>query len=58
LKEKVLRRKNYFLAAGNKNFGLELMLAPEKNPTIHGQNGISQKAKGWGMLPITIPSLA
>jgi len=24
------------------------MLAPEKNPIIHGQNGISQKAEGEG----------
>jgi len=40
--------QNHFLAAGNKNFGLELMLAPEKNPIIHGQNGISQKAEGEG----------
>jgi predicted secreted hydrolase len=40
--------QNHFLAAGNKNFGLELMLAPEKNPIIHGQNGISQKAEGVG----------
>lgn len=40
--------QNHFLAAGNKIFGLELMLTPEKNPIIHGQNGISQKAEGEG----------
>ena len=36
------------LKAGDKNFGIELMLTPEKNPVIHGQNGISQKAEGEG----------
>jgi predicted secreted hydrolase len=38
----------YSLKAGDKNFGIELMLTPEKNPVIHGQNGISQKAEGEG----------
>jgi predicted secreted hydrolase len=40
--------QNYSLKAGDKNFGIELMLTPEKNPVIHGQNGISQKAEGEG----------
>jgi predicted secreted hydrolase len=40
--------QNHFLKAGDKDFGIELMLTPEKNPVIHGQNGISQKAKGEG----------
>jgi predicted secreted hydrolase len=40
--------QNYSLQAGDKKFGIELMLTPEKNPIIHGQNGISQKAEGEG----------
>ncbi len=40
--------ENHSLKAGNKNLGIELMLVPEKNPVIHGQNGISQKAEGEG----------
>ncbi len=40
--------QNHSLKAGNKNFGIELMLVPEKNPVVHGQNGISQKAEGEG----------
>ncbi len=40
--------QSHSLKAGNKNFGIELMLAPEKKPVIHGQNGISQKAEGEG----------
>jgi predicted secreted hydrolase len=40
--------QNHSLKAGDKNFGIELMLTPEKNPVIHGQNGISQKAEGEG----------
>lgn len=40
--------QNHFLKAGDKHFGIELMLTPEKNPVIHGQNGISQKAEGEG----------
>jgi hypothetical protein len=38
--------QNHSLKAGDKNLGIELMLIPEKNPVIHGQNGISQKAEG------------
>jgi predicted secreted hydrolase len=40
--------QHHSLKAGDKNFGIELMLTPEKNPVIHGQNGISQKAEGEG----------
>jgi predicted secreted hydrolase len=40
--------QNHSLKAGNKNFGIGLLLVPEKNPVIHGQNGISQKAEGDG----------
>jgi len=40
--------QNHFLKAGDKIFGIELMLTPEKKPVIHGQNGISQKAEGEG----------
>lgn len=40
--------QDHHLKAGGKDFGIELLLAPEKNPVIHGQNGISQKAEGEG----------
>jgi len=40
--------QDHSLKAGDKNFGIELLLTPEKNPVIHGQNGISQKAEGEG----------
>jgi len=40
--------QNHSLKAGNGNFGIELLLTPEKNPVIHGQNGVSQKAEGEG----------
>ena len=40
--------QNHFLKGGDKKFGIELMLTPEKNPIIHGLNGISQKAEGEG----------
>ncbi len=40
--------QNHLLKTGDKNFGIELMLGPEKNPIVHGQNGISQKAEGEG----------
>lgn len=45
---KDLVMQNHFLKAGDKIFGIELMLTPEKKPVIHGQNGISQKAEGEG----------
>jgi predicted secreted hydrolase len=38
----------HLLKAGDKEFGIELMLTPEKNLVIHGQNGISQKGEGEG----------
>jgi predicted secreted hydrolase len=40
--------QNHSLKGGDKKFGIELLLIPEKNPIIHGQNGISQKAEGEG----------
>jgi predicted secreted hydrolase len=40
--------QNHFLKAGDRAFGMELMLTPEKTPVIHGQNGISQKGQGEG----------
>jgi predicted secreted hydrolase len=40
--------QNHSLHAGDKKLGIEMMLTPEKNPVIHGQNGISQKAEGEG----------
>ena len=40
--------QDHFVKAGDKEFGIELMLTPEKNPVIHGQNGVSQKAEGEG----------
>jgi len=45
---KVPGMQNHVLKAGDKTFGIELMLIPGKNPVIHGQNGISQKAEGEG----------
>ena len=40
--------QDHFLKAGDKDLGIELTLIPERNPVIHGQNGISQKAEGEG----------
>jgi predicted secreted hydrolase len=40
--------RDHLLKAGDKDFGIELLLTPEKDPMIHGQNGISQKAEGEG----------
>jgi predicted secreted hydrolase len=40
--------REHFLKAGGRDFGVELTLTPEKEPVIHGQNGISQKAEGEG----------
>jgi predicted secreted hydrolase len=40
--------RDYLLKAGGREFGLELLLTPEKNPIVHGQNGVSQKAEGEG----------
>jgi len=40
--------QNHHLKAGDNDFGIDLSLTPERNPVIHGQNGISQKAEGEG----------
>jgi predicted secreted hydrolase len=40
--------RDHFLKGGDQDFGIELLLIPEKKPVIHGQNGISQKAEGEG----------
>jgi predicted secreted hydrolase len=40
--------QNHFLKAGDKDFGMELLLTSEKSPVVHGQNGVSQKAKEEG----------
>jgi predicted secreted hydrolase len=40
--------RDHFLKGGDQDFGIELLLTPEKEPVIHGQNGISQKAEGEG----------
>jgi predicted secreted hydrolase len=40
--------QNHFLRAGDKDFGIEFLLIPEKDPVVHGQNGVSQKADGEG----------
>jgi len=40
--------QNHFLKGGDRNFGIKLMLTPEKKPVIHGKNGVSQKAEGEG----------
>jgi predicted secreted hydrolase len=48
VEEKGTPMQNHFLRAGDKDFGIELILTPEKNPVAHGQNGISQKAECEG----------
>ncbi len=45
---KGLGMREHLLKGGNADFGIELTLVPEKNPVIHGQNGISQKAECEG----------
>jgi predicted secreted hydrolase len=40
--------RDHILKAGDRDFGIELTLTPERNPVVHGQNGISQKAEGEG----------
>ncbi len=40
--------RDHFLKGGDEDFGIELLLTPEKKPVIHGHNGISQKAEGEG----------
>jgi predicted secreted hydrolase len=39
---------DHLLKSGDQDFGIELLLTPEKKPVVHGQNGISQKAEGEG----------
>jgi predicted secreted hydrolase len=38
----------HLLKAGDKDFGIAFLLTPEKNPVVHGQNGVSQKGEGEG----------
>lgn len=40
--------RDHLLKGGDQDFGIELLLTPEKKPVVHGQNGISQKAEGEG----------
>jgi predicted secreted hydrolase len=40
--------RDHLLKVGDREFGIELLLTPEKNPIVHGQNGVSQKAEGEG----------
>jgi predicted secreted hydrolase len=40
--------RDHLLKGGDQDFGIELLLAPEKRPVVHGQNGISRKAEGEG----------
>lgn len=48
IEEKGPGMQNHILMAGDKTFGVELSLMPEKNPVVHGQKGVSQKAEGEG----------
>ncbi len=41
-------KRDHLLKAKDRDFGIELILTPERNPVIHGLNGISQKAEGEG----------
>jgi predicted secreted hydrolase len=40
--------RDHRLKGGDTELGIELFLIPEKNPILHGQKGISQKAAGEG----------
>ena len=40
--------QDHLLKAGDRDLGIELTLTPARDPVIHGQNGISQKAEGQG----------
>ena len=40
--------RDHSLRAGDKDLGIELTLTPEKNPVVHGEDGISRKAEGEG----------
>jgi predicted secreted hydrolase len=48
LEGKGVAKRDHLLKGGDRDFGLELLLTPEKKPVVHGQNGISQKAEGEG----------
>jgi predicted secreted hydrolase len=48
MEEKGASLQNHLLRARDKDFGIELLLTPEKNPVVHGLNGVSQKAEGEG----------
>jgi predicted secreted hydrolase len=39
---------DHFLKGGDRDLGIELLLTPERQPVIHGHNGISQKGEGEG----------
>jgi predicted secreted hydrolase len=40
--------RTHLLRAANEAFAIELALAPEKPPVLHGERGVSQKASGFG----------
>lgn len=40
--------RSHTLRGVGENFRIELEVAPQKEPVIHGQNGVSQKAEGKG----------
>lgn len=40
--------RHQLLRAGNPDLGIEFLLSAEKEPVVHGQNGISQKGEGEG----------
>ena len=48
LEAKGATMRDHLLKGGDQDFGIELLLTPEKKPVVHGQNGISQKAEGEG----------
>ena len=41
--------RDHFLKGGDRDLGIELLLTPERQPVIHGHNGISQKGRGRGI---------
>lgn len=43
-----LQKNMHRLKAGNEDMGIDLTLIPVKEPVIHGNNGVSQKAVGEG----------
>ena len=40
--------KNFYISANSKDFSLHLLLEPQKQPIIHGLNGVSQKGSKLG----------